>query len=117
MNDKDFISKMVHETLEGATSQNVEDVNFLQSSFFEIKAKYDYHKKCYIIWNTTNEALEIPENWGPFKNRISTEFTITKAEDKFLFLDILSLHFEQNITNLKISLENRGDRFALRKAA
>lgn len=117
MNDNDLISKLVHETLEFAENQQVDDVNFLQSNFFNIKAKYDYSKRCYIIQNHSLSLIEIPENWGAFKNRIATEFTITKNEDKFLFLDILSIHFDRKIENLRVSLENRSERFTMRRAA
>jgi len=116
-NEIDFISKMVQETLDGEQVDHVVDVNFLRSAHVEIMANYDAKLRCYVIRNEHNKVLQIPENWGPFKNRIATEFIVSRQDDNYLFLDILSEFCEQNIDNLKVCIEIRDDRVKLRKAA
>lgn len=105
MGANDFISLMVQETLDSEQSVGEKVLPYQSPDCFEVEAIYNEAKKCYLIC-ADNKFIEIPKNWGPFKNRISQEFILLKEDDHDLFLDIISTFFQKNIECMKIQLIN-----------
>lgn len=103
MSATDFISKMVEETLRKEQAQGEQVLPFHQPDCFEVEAIYSAEKKCYMI-EANNLSIEIPKNWGPFKNRIASEFILSTSDDKEMFLDVVSSFFNRKIDCLKIRL-------------
>ena len=109
MKDNDFISQMLLETLnEDSSSRN--DFMFVDgpSDAMQVEAFFDSVRSCYCL-NFAGQAIEIPSNWGPFKNRVAKEFSLVKSEDSDYFLDIISEVYGQDIKSIKVfihSVEN-----------
>jgi len=116
MNNKDFIGQMVHETISSEQDDKSNLLSFTHENSFEIRALYNSKRRCYIIRNK-RESVEIPENWGPFKNRISSEFYLSKFDDKDNFVEVISLFFKRELTSIKVSLENTQGKFPINSAA
>lgn len=115
MKENDFIGQMVQETIHsGEDKSNI--LSFSQENSFELNALYDDVRKCYILSNK-QEDIEIPENWGPFKNRISTEFIVSRFDDKDFFLDIISVFYGKELNSVKILLENTSSKLSDKSAA
>lgn len=104
MANKDLISQMVDDTIE---QENCSVGNLLPfeipTNTFTVEAFYDEKKQCFLI-TANGKSLEIPKNWGPFKNRIATEIVISKNDDNYLFLDVLSVFLGKRIDLLRIDL-------------
>tara|TARA_Y100000590_G_C15421100_1_gene901437 strand:- start:395 stop:742 length:348 start_codon:yes stop_codon:yes gene_type:complete len=115
MKENDFIGQMVQETL---SNSNYDSYEFSHDadSLCEIRVKVDQARGCYLIWSE-KEHLEIPKNWGPFKNRISGEFILSKKEDNEHFLDMLSVFFQQDISTAKFVLDQTPFEFDRESAA
>lgn len=103
MSATDFISQMVEETLQKEQTEGDKVLPFHQPDCFEIEAVYNPTKKCYSV-SANNQIIEIPKNWGPFKNRIATEFILNTTDDKEHFLVVVSSFFARKIDCLKIRL-------------
>ncbi|MAX65349.1 MAG: hypothetical protein QF441_14615 [Bacteriovoracaceae bacterium] len=117
MAKKDFIQQMVKDTI--SFSQEYYSDNVLPLSFkgaFEISAFYDRKRKCYILHNES-EVLEIPRNWGPFRNRVSIRFQLSKYDDKDNFVEILSLFFNKDLEHVQVNILNGTDIFDHQRAA
>lgn len=105
MSNTDFIAKMVEETL-GQENDHSDDVlPFYKPDCFEIEAIYNPEKQCFLIC-AQGKSIEIPKNWGPFKNRIAKEFILSRGDDKEHFLDMVSLFYNHQIECLKVQLVN-----------
>jgi hypothetical protein len=104
MANKDLISQMVDDTIE---QENCSGGNLLPfeipTNTFTVEAVYNDIKKCFMI-TANDKSLEIPKNWGPFKNRIATEIVISKNDDNYLFLNVFSVFLGQRIDLLKVDL-------------
>lgn len=104
MSKPDFISQMVEDTI---TDTNFKASNVLSFeppvNTYNLNVELHEEKKCYIVHNES-KSIEIPINWGPFKNRISREFTIDQGEDRHMILSVLSIFFEKTITHAKFSI-------------
>ena len=106
MANKDFISQMVEDTIEQDVCSGGDLLPFeMPTNTFTVEAVYNHRKQCFMIM-ANDKFLEIPKNWGPFKNRIATEFMISKRDDNYLFLEVISVFFGQKIDLLKIDLVN-----------
>ncbi len=103
MDDKNLIDLMVQETIQGEAPSNV--IPFQNENTFQISAIYQPERKCYQI-SKKNEVLEIPKNWGPFRNRISQSFTLTPFEDSDDFLSVLEMFYGRDINSAQITLIN-----------
>lgn len=105
MGKSDFISQMVEDTIADSESSNSSTVLPFESpknspSFI---VDYDDARKCYIL-QSEEGCIEVPKNWGPFNNRISNEFSLSVGEDKYLFLEILSVFSKKTITHAKFTI-------------
>ena len=116
MSNKDFIGQMVQETISNEQDDKSNLLSFTHENSFEVKAFYDSKRYCYIIHNK-REVVEIPENWGPFKNRVSSEFYLSKFDDKDNFVEVISLFFKRELVSIKVSLENTQGKFPINSAA
>ena len=103
MSATDFISIMVEETLDQENDQGESILPFHQPDCFEVEAVYNPRKKCFMIC-AHNKFIEIPKNWGPFKNRVAKEFILSRSDDKEDFLTVASLFFNRQIECLKVQL-------------
>jgi len=103
MSTTDFISQMVEETLDRETDHGESILPFHQPDCFEVEAIYNPRKQCFMIC-AHNKFIEIPKNWGPFKNRIAKEFILSPNDDKEDFLAVASLFFNRQIECLKVQL-------------
>ncbi|MBD66866.1 MAG: hypothetical protein CME62_16810 [Halobacteriovoraceae bacterium] len=90
---------------EDAQSNRSEYIYNQNKEFTEILASYNQTKKCYLL-SYQNKTLEVPKNWGPFKNRISTEFELTSDNDHHHFLAVLSDYYQTEFKHLKFTLIN-----------
>lgn len=115
MKDRDIIAQMVQETIDNQNTSNVlkfkspEDTETFNVNFNEIK-------KCYTL-TTDSKKLEIPMNWGPFKNRIATEFTLSIDEDDDKFISALSAFLDKPLYSIKIKFQNMPNAFEVKKTS
>lgn len=116
MGDQDFIGQMVQETISIEQDDKSNLLSFTHENSFEIRAFYDKTRFCYVIHNK-KEIMEIPENWGPFKNRISKEFFLSKFDDKDNFIEIVSIFLDRKLDSIKFILDNVEDKISLNQAA
>lgn len=104
MKDGDFIAQMVQETIDSQQTSNVlKFKNPDDTETFDVH--FDQSKKCYTL-KTPSKTLEIPMNWGPFKNRIASEFTLSIDEDDDKFINVLSTFLEKPLYSIKIKFLN-----------
>ena len=114
MSKSDFISQMVEDTIADTEPRENNILSFeAPKNICHLDLELNEKKKCYVL-RDSDRCLEIPINWGPFKNRISREFTLGLGEDKHLILSMLSVFFDKPITNARFSI-NRSEE--LNKAA
>lgn len=107
MNDKYLIDLMVQETIQGDIPSNV--ISLSSEDTFQLTANYIQNRKCYQI-QRKDKKLEVPENWGPFKNRLSQSFTLTAFEDSDDFIGVLELFFDRELKSVNINIQGREDR-------
>lgn len=116
MNNKDFIGQMVQDTIE----KNEEKSNLYHFSDNEVDRiihfDFDHHRKCHLLKHK-KEVLEVPSNWGPFKNRISSNITLFADDDKYLFLDMLNTFLGSELRSVKIITASHVELFEGQKAA
>jgi hypothetical protein len=112
MSDKDLIDIMVRETL--SEKKSLDPFKLVQP--FGISAIYDKTRLCFVI-EGSEYSLEIPENWGPFKNRLSASFEITPESDKELFLPIISSFLGKELSHIMIELKGVENKFESLKSA
>lgn len=103
MDGKDFISKMVEETLGESLETEDNVLKFEQPECFELQAKYIANKQCFQIM-AHGKTIEIPKNWGPFKNRIANEFILSPLDDKEHLIPVISAFLGKQLDCLKIQL-------------
>jgi hypothetical protein len=116
MSNKDFIGQMVQETISIENDDKSNLLSFTNENSFEVKATYDSKRFCYVIHNK-REAVEVPENWGPFKNRVSSVFHLSKFDDKDNFVEIISVFFKRDLHSIKVVLQNTQGKFPINSAA
>ena len=103
MDNNDFISKMVEETLGQELDQDEAVLKFEQPECFELQATYLPSKKCFQIM-ANGRTIEIPKNWGPFKNRIANEFVLSHHDDKDELIPVISAFLGKPLDCLKVKL-------------
>lgn len=113
MKDMDYISQMVQETLQSNKFQGVE----ASEEPVEIRVKRNVAKNCLVISNEKGQDLEIPENWGPFKNRIVHNFIVDSSDDPYDFLSVLSSFLGQELGSIRIIIEKKLDDSSFGSAA
>ncbi len=116
MKEADFIGQMVQETIQTNDNDKSNLLSFSQENSFELCAFYDKKRFCYILHNH-KEILEVPKDWGPFKNRISSEFIVSRFDDKDHFLDIISIFYKKDLNSIKIVVENFPNMLSHKSAA
>ena len=104
MNDKYLIDLMVQETIQGDVPSNV--IPLSNENTFQLTARYIAKRRCFLI-KKNDKNLEVPENWGPFKNRLSQSFTLTSFEDSDDFLSVLELFYDRELTSVQITIEGK----------
>jgi hypothetical protein len=105
MKTNDFIGQMVHETISTENSTQQDMLSFENNNFFKLEVSYDKKRMCFVLENDKG-TLEVPQNWGPFKNRIASQFYISEFDDPEGFISIISNFFDQEISSIKIILKN-----------
>ena len=102
MNEKSLIDLMVDETFSSEIAHN--QLELLTLERVEIEAIYDANRKCFVL-NLAGQSIEVPKNWGPFKNRISQSFSFDRSEDHFFFIPIIEdiLHRTIDCIDFKLS--------------
>ena len=105
MKSDDFIGQMVHETISTENEVHQDVLSFRSIDYFKLNVFYDKKRMCFVI-RSEKKIIEVPKNWGPFKNRIASEFYISEFDDTEGFIPIISEFFNQEIRTLKIVLEN-----------
>lgn len=109
MSKSDFISQMVEETIASQASHEDNVLSFkkpINSDTFELA--YSDTRKCLILEHK-GEFLEIPKNWGPFKNRFSREFSVSTSDDKYHFLSMLSIFVGSEISHAEFKIDYQQD--------
>lgn len=114
MKNRDLIGQMVQETISEDFEEQNNVLRYQHEDFFEIHAFLDSERLCYVIHNN-GSVIEVPQIWGPFKNRISSEFYLTKFDDRSDFISIMSEFYQKDIETIKIILDKENSDF--RKAA
>lgn len=100
--ENDFIEKMVQETIEMVESDKSNIRGFAIKSDRVINLIFDHARHCYIV-NHGDSTIEIPDNWGPFKNRNTYEFEVNQADDDYHILDIFSHFFNEEFRCIKFA--------------
>lgn len=105
MKDNDFISQMLMETLEDTSFQKSDEFTLIKSfdDAVELQVTKDEERECF-CFTLKETPIEVPVNWGPFKNRISRDFTLSRSEDTDYFLDILSDILMYRVQNIRIMI-------------
>lgn len=119
MSSYDLIEQMVQETISNTSTQASGEchLSLLNSKkTCKLYASYNSTKLCYII-SLDGNKIEIPKNWGPFKNRISTEFTISSREDEDKFFEVVSAFFNIKESALKVVISGAVNKCVLCDAA
>lgn len=105
MSKSDFISQMVEETIAPLENHETNVLSFENPALSHVfDLEYSEFKKCLILKNE-GRVLEIPKNWGPFKNRISKEISISAGDDKYLLLSMLSIFFDTEISHAEFKIQ------------
>lgn len=116
MKENDFIGQMVQDTIH-SSDNNTNLYNFDDSEVDRIiHFDFDFKRQCHCLTHK-KQTLEIPRNWGPFKNRISPSIVISSSDDKYLFLDILNSFLGCELTSVRIVMSSDSNIFDLSKAA
>ena len=97
MKEKDFISLMVQETLSLQESSD---------RAFTLYAQEDIQRMCLSIENDVGELLEVPKNWGPFRDLMGSQIFITAENDSYEFLGVISQFFGYDFQSVRIVLEH-----------
>lgn len=116
MKDTDFIGQMVHETIESENPNKSSLLSFKPEVDGEVWVGLDEVRKCYIIQHK-QKSLEVPFNWGPFKNRISKEIILDIHEDTHHFIEVFNVYFQTNYQSMKLNLDKNWEKFQGNKAA
>lgn len=114
MKEMDYISKMVQETLQGASDRRGMGMQHPPSI---LQAYKNLQKRCIVIVNRAGDELEVPINWGPFKNNYQNEFLIESESDEFDFLPIISTFFQEDFFAIRIVVEDKFKDHSDRSAA
>lgn len=101
MNDKSLIDLMVEETFSHESYPT--QIEMFAPCSIDLEAKYQADKKCFSI-NLKELGLEIPMNWGLFKNRISNHFSLNKHDDLDFFIPIVESVLGTNIDQIQFTL-------------
>ena len=101
MKESDLIGQMVQETIQNADDTEHNVLDFTHDVDRIIYLQFDSVRLCHIIKNK-KKTLEIPQNWGPFRNRISSEIHIDEFEDRHEFLAVLRQFFDANFKSVKM---------------
>ena len=112
MKETDFISQMLLDTIDDDSSMGTNDFMFVDgpSDALEIDASCDELRSCY-VFNVNGQVLEVPVNWGPFKNRLALEFTLSESEDKEHFLDIISALCNNKVTSVRVRFTHQSNEY------
>jgi hypothetical protein len=112
MKESDFISQMLLDTISDDSPVVGNDFMLVDglSNAFEIDAVLDEQRSCY-VFEVSGSALEVPINWGPFKNRLALEFTLSESEDKENFLDIVSSLCNHKVKCIKVKFTHHSNEF------
>ncbi len=94
MIEKSLIDLMVDETF--SSERAYKQLELLPFERIEIEAIFDKRRNCFVL-NLAGLSIEIPKNWGPFKNRISQNFSLDRSEDYFFLIPVI-----ENILNKTI---------------
>ena len=116
MKESDYIGLMVQETIQISEESEYHELDFAESVDRTIHLQYDQIRCCHIMASKKGD-LEIPQNWGPFKNRISHEIYLDISDDKYDFLSILNQHLGERFTSVKLITSPDLGSFYGRKAA
>jgi hypothetical protein len=112
MKETDFISQMLLDTIDDSSSVLTNDFMLVDGpeDVLLVDAVRDSQRSCY-IFEINGQVLEVPVNWGPFKNRLALEFTLGESEDKYKFLEIISTLCNNKVTNIKIKFTHEAGEF------
>ena len=107
MDENDFITKMVEETMDSDGSGDEFSVSHLDESekTKNIEAEYSSTRKCFIL-RDSDKTLEIPENWGPFAQTQGEELIVTKSDDPYCFIPVLESFLCEKFSNAHIVISS-----------
>mgnify|MGYP001371219013 CR=1 FL=1 len=108
MNENDFITLMVQETLNQHNDDN---------TVHSLEAFEDRDKACIVIVNQSGEVLEVPKNWGPFKAMMGNHVYINQENDNYELLSILESFLGQRYESIRIVLGQTTHSQSQRKSA
>lgn len=113
MKEMDYISQMVLETLQ--PTHHEETDRYQQIAV--VHGFEDRDRKCIVLLNKMGYELEVPINWGPFKDFIGKELIIEKDQDPHSFLSVISSFFNEDFQAVRIDLDSIDRKQVQRRAA
>ena len=105
MKTEDLIGQMVQETISNLNREGTSVLLLSDKDCFKLEAVYDEKRMCFVL-SHGDKSIEIPKNWGPFKNRITKQFVLSEFDDGELFIPIIAAFYQEKINSIKISIIN-----------
>jgi hypothetical protein len=115
MDNKCLIEQMVQETFEN-TAEDSNVISLTSRKNNKLSATYDEDRKCLIL-RKDNKKLEVPHNWGPFRENFELSVQICSKDDSLLFFQLISEYFNISSEKIDIEIKNSNFIFQANKAA
>lgn len=112
----DFIEQMVHDTIDSDESSSMYYLKFNDRPEFTVNLESDDSRRCLSVQIGT-KRIEFPKNWGPFKNRVTSEIILTFEDDPYQLLDIINMALNKNFKSIKFVIPTNRNLFTYKQAA